>query len=117
MKPHKRKQWGCDEPSKRPVFHAPCECHGTSPECRKCDGNGRVAYHRCPSALIAGRDTHEIYFALTAYAQYQRNGTLPCAGGWLDQPEWFEDYVLAFDRQRVHWEKVMHEAMEKEAKG
>lgn len=38
-----------------------------------------------------------------AWIQWRRNGTLPRAGGWLDQPLWIIVRMLAMDRIWELW--------------
>lgn len=51
------------------------------PPCETCRGRGQVDYDRCPRS----QTSPDAELCVQLFGRY-RNGHLPYAGGWLDQP-------------------------------
>jgi len=115
-----REAWGCDAPSKHVVFEVTCSaCAGASDECPKCEGTGLVSFNRCPSAVVRECSPGErgnIEAAVRAYIQYDSRGTLPYAGGYMEQSGAFGTIVDIIDSERGRFEGILNERRERERK-
>ena len=67
------------------MYRATCHrCLGAGdgePRCEACLGRGTIDYRRCPKS----QTSEDAELCVQLFARY-RNGHLPFAGGWVDQP-------------------------------
>lgn len=97
----RRIAWGCDAPTKSPVFTTP----------------GRQ-WFRCPSSVVdeAPEDVRRrVRRAFDLYYEYDGRGVLPCAGGVVDQPSTLMEAFRCIDAEKAHWEGLLEKHREKEA--
>jgi len=81
-----RENWGCDAPLEVPLMDVECvRCQGDG--CERCAGRGHVEIDRCPWSIVSHADRVAVQVCLV-FLEY---GTLPFAGGLLDQPGAFWD--------------------------
>ena len=115
-----REAWGCDAPAQRVVWESSCSrCYGNDPDCKKCEGRGEVGHYQCPTAIIknssASTQLH-LDLLMRSYHHYDARNVLPVSGAWLDQSRSFLVCVDLIDSEVGHWEQLMHEHHEREAK-
>jgi len=98
--PRLRREFGCDEPTERPIYSVSCSgCDGTDPECTRCL-DGATGMHRCPGKLLdAHADGRRIGEAFNLCVQYQQHGIMPVAGGMMDQTQAFLSMLRVFQHE------------------
>lgn len=114
--PGLRAAFGCDAPAGTVVFKASCSEHGKrcpktdaiSPKCK----SGERYFYRCPRKLVDGQPTLER--ALRAFIFYDEHGTLPAAGGLLDQTATCVAAFEVFRSEKIQIENARAEAAQRE---
>lgn len=99
-----RRRWGCEQDAPAPVARFECwSCSSAGrrrkTECADCGGTGHIELRRCPWSRPGIADAVEACRAAVIAAD---TGTMPAAGGWIDQTSSFHQafWIIASERGR-----------------
>lgn len=90
--PTMRARWGCDRPAPASDgYSVPCaSCDGKTRACPVCRGTGQERIDRCPSWHMSRRG---VSATIRAFTWLKRWGSLPVAGGMMEQARCFVEAV------------------------
>lgn len=86
-------------------------CGGQEPECRYCQGTGRIELFRCPNQLATRRELDAVSAVLLV-----EQGVLPDPGGWQDQAETFVRAYPLLAKEIAGWRAVHQRVAQQKAK-
>lgn len=97
-----RRMWGCDEPTRDPVFAT----------------TGKKWY-RCPTAVLVEDRSRFVSVSafLDSYLCFDESGRFPVEGGWLDQTAAWCAAVAVVRIERSRWERIQNEYLESKQNG